>query len=650
MNISEINTGIELICKTSKDIREYYEDPEKLIGALNRVPIEEIDKCLEYYSGRSGVVVDLRKEVIEYLSKGKKLNVKILENFINKHRDGKEKQFRAYKQWFTLFFPPITFYGHNDIRKFVEGFVEKIIIDLELKNKVKSIFFDFQGARQQGSDRLWIAIYNRDQESHSSGIQFFIQFFDGKIEYGVYRHSDKSYLKDKVALKKSEFNYDHLLEYFKSATDQLLDNTPKKVSGNSIDKVKSDISKNLTENLNVILFGPPGTGKTYQTINYALSIIENTPIEKINEGEASIGRDSLSKRFKAYKEGGQIEFITFHQNYAYEDFIQGLRPSLKHTDGSLSFELVDGVFKRLADTALENFKASKVKDLEAGGKPPFKKVFDSYFEKLVEGEVDSIQIKMKKASYNITGIGEKSISFKKQTGTTNHTFSISTLADMYEREEYTLTANGGLQSYYMPLLNALLAHGKTMEIESTFEDLKQFVIIIDEINRANISRVFGELITLIEEDKRYGRINEMKATLPSGEPFIVPSNLHIIGTMNTADKSIALIDIALRRRFEFIKSYPEIELVAEPYQELVNKINNQIVELKGPDFQIGHAYFMEKPDQDFEIKNTMNKKIIPLLYEYFMNDGNTVQSILDGAGVKTINKYGLWEFESYSNE
>jgi 5-methylcytosine-specific restriction enzyme B len=406
--------------------------------------------------------------------------------------------------------------------------------------------------------------------------------------------------------------------------------------------------RNLNMSLNQILYGPPGTGKTYQTINYALSIIENKSLKKINEEENLNGRSALLKKYKKYIDDDQIKFITFHQNYAYEDFIQGLRPNIKNNDGSLSFELNDGVFKGIADKALDNYKASIQTVGSENQKPPFKKIFESYFKKLIEGEVEYVEISMKKASYKITKIGEKSILFDKQSGDSYHTLSINSLGDMYEREQNT--SKGGLFTYYSPLLKELLNYSKSISIESTKEDLRNYVIIIDEINRANISRVFGELITLIEDDKRYGNINEMKATLPSEEPFSVPPNLFIIGTMNTADKSIALIDIALRRRFEFIKLYPEVQLVIHSYQELFNKINNQIVEKKGPDFQIGHAYFMKKPDQEFRIKDIMNKRVIPLLYEYFMNDGDTVNSILSEAGIKTLNRYGLWEFESYSNE
>ena len=162
---------------------------------------------------------------------------------------------------------------------------------------------------------------------------------------------------------------------------------------------------------------------------------------------------------------------------------------------------------------------------------------------------------------------------------------------------------------------------------------KNYVIIIDEINRANISRVFGELITLIEPDKRsHGEI-PMEARLPSGDKFIVPSNLFIIGTMNTADKSIALLDIALRRRFEFESMYPKYEIEDhEIYDvEILKSINKQIIDTKGHDFQIGHSYFM---GENNDLVKRMNLKVIPLLMEYYMNDEKEVKSILINAGLQ----------------
>lgn len=161
------------------------------------------------------------------------------------------------------------------------------------------------------------------------------------------------------------------------------------------------------------------------------------------------------------------------------------------------------------------------------------------------------------------------------------------------------------------------------------EELKNFILIIDEINRANISKVFGELITLLEDDKRLGKPNELKITLPNGEKeFGVPPNLYLIGTMNTADKSIALIDIALRRRFEFIGYYPdyENEKLKPEVRTLLQKINEEIYKLKNSaDYLIGHAYFMK----DEAIETTLRNKVIPLLMEYFSGKTKIVSDIFN---------------------
>jgi 5-methylcytosine-specific restriction protein B len=124
MDNKEIKQGIELVCRTSAQIKDYYENHEKLVEALNNVPKSELKKCSDYYSSRSGVIVDLRKELVEFLKSGETLTVEILENLLNKHRNGKENQFRVYKQWFSLFYPPITFYGHNPIRDFINSFID----------------------------------------------------------------------------------------------------------------------------------------------------------------------------------------------------------------------------------------------------------------------------------------------------------------------------------------------------------------------------------------------------------------------------------------------------------------------------------------------------------------------------------------------
>ena len=393
-------------------------------------------------------------------------------------------------------------------------------------------------------------------------------------------------------------------------------------SRNGIEITKNDFtliksSKDMKFPLNTILYGPPGTGKTFNTILRAAQIIENRIIDSYDEA-LDIFKTNLHNR---------IEFITFHQNYSYEDFIQGLRPDTEN-DNQLTFERKDGVFKEIADKALKNLIESEKPQLL---KRPFEEIFNQFINPLVEGEIEEIEVKMKKVSYFITAISNKSIDFRKASGGTAHTLSIGTLKKMYLAE--SVLEIQGLASYYTPLLTELLKLGKDSSGKKEQIKRQDYVIIIDEINRANISRVFGELITLIEPDKRSHGAIPLEARLPSGDPFIVPSNLFIIGTMNTADKSIALLDIALRRRFEFESMYPKYEIEGQEIfdVEILKKINNEIIKSKGHDFQIGHAYFME---DNKDLVQRMNKKVIPLLLEYYMNDKEEVKSILSSAGLK----------------
>ena len=384
-----------------------------------------------------------------------------------------------------------------------------------------------------------------------------------------------------------------------------------------MDESKNKQLVNMNFPLNTILYGPPGTGKTYKTILRAAEIVENRKIDSYEEA-LKIFKDNLHN---------SIEFITFHQNYSYEDFIQGLRPDIEN-DKELTFEKKDGVFKALADKALRNFSESENPII---AKKSFEETFNQFINPIIEGESEEIEVKMKKVSFFITSITNKSIDFRKASGGTAHTLSIGTLKKMYDAESALIIQ--GLSSYYKPLLEILLNQGKDKTGRKEKVKRNNYVIVIDEINRANISRVFGELITLIEPDKRSNGAIPLEAKLPSGDYFIVPSNLYIIGTMNTADKSIALLDIALRRRFEFESMYPLYEIKgSEIYdKDILLKINEQIIKSKGHDFQIGHAYFM---GENKDLIQRMNKKVIPLLLEYFMNDEKEVKGILYSVGLQ----------------
>lgn len=285
--------------------------------------------------------------------------------------------------------------------------------------------------------------------------------------------------------------------------------------------------------LNQILYGPPGTGKTWNTLNRAVEIIDDKPIDDYKDKD----RKEMKERFDELKQAGQIEMVTFHQNYAYEDFIEGIRPVLSETqkteDGErvnksdIKYELSEGIFKRIARCAEKN-----------------------------------------------------------------------------RAEE------------------------------------KNYVLIIDEINRGNIAKIFGELITLIEESKRLGEKDEATATLPYSkdkEPFGVPNNFYIIGTMNTADRSIALLDTALRRRFYFIEMMPDPEQLKDKKiegvncQELLRVMNERIRRLHDREHQIGHTYFMDVKDMA-SLAKTFKNRIIPLLQEYFYDNWEKIDLVLNKNG------------------
>ncbi|QIX62734.1 AAA domain-containing protein [Hymenobacter sp. BT18] len=389
--------------------------------------------------------------------------------------------------------------------------------------------------------------------------------------------------------------------------------------------------------LNQILFGPPGTGKTYQTLRLAYEIIK---------GHAPGSYDEASKFFKENLYD-QIELVTFHQSFTYEDFVQGIRPMVGE-EGKLTFTEHKGIFYQITQRARANWESNQQSHL---AHVPFETVFEEFIRPLREEEsVIALAMQWQGFSYTITGLSEYSIRYIRNgqqtpmaTGSVEYqsfdsfafdpaaekTLSLATLQKYYEQ------GYGGnaiaLASYYKPLVEALHARAKTITVPK--QQLKNYVLIIDEINRANISKVFGELITLLEPDKRVGGKHELTVRLSSGErDFGIPRNLYVIGTMNTADKSIALLDIALRRRFEFKALYPVYAQDGKRFthSDVFEKLNERIIKLKSRDFQIGHAYFM---NEDESLSTILDKKVIPLLYEYFLNDDKKVEEVFKGTGI-----------------
>ncbi|MGI7935907.1 McrB family protein [Campylobacter jejuni] len=451
-------------------------------------------------------------------------------------------------------------------------------------------------------------------------------------------------------------------------------------------------NKNLS--LNQILYGPPGTGKTYHTIDKALEIL--------GENLESRDRDEKKAKFDEYVKDGQIVFITFHQSYGYEEFVEGIKPMINNEANSqeIQYEIKDGIFKDICNRALENYENSNLNTEELREKIKLREKVEKFLNRLLE--TNEPISKTKGGNFFINSFNNNTIEiysedverfdgiFKLSLSTfitllkSNIEFNsaVEMFKKVFDRDYADRT-----HTYYFNLVNKFKEYEKqavlkTEDNKISSNSLNSYIIIIDEINRGNVSKIFGELITLIEPSKRIGESEELKVTLPySGKKFGVPKNVYILGTMNTADRSITSLDTALRRRFEFVEMMPDPDLLknvfickdvenpnkdedylgddaktegfAEILQNILISINKRIEFLLDREKTIGHAFFMSeavkfnkdnwcKPDEYEEdwyvlsiskLKSIFQNKIIPLLQEYFYNDYALIDAVLNKNGM-----------------
>lgn len=372
---------------------------------------------------------------------------------------------------------------------------------------------------------------------------------------------------------------------------------------------KEDKNMN-SQPLNQILYGPPGTGKTYNTIIKAMDIINPKLVQRDKDGNVE-KYDTLKNKFDELKQQGQIEFVTFHQSYSYEEFVEGIKPDLESNE--LKYKLEDGIFKKICNSAKINIEGD------------FEKIYSQFIEEIDENH----EFKTQKGSFKIRVNDNDGLTIR-----TGDNFEKETCGTITKEQikNQTFTSIGRKQKLEAITKYLKEKYGLTFSASNT---VKPHILIIDEINRGDVSKIFGELITLIEEDKRIGKEHQMTVTLPySREPFGVPNNLYIIGTMNTADRSIALLDTALRRRFDFEEMMPKPELLrgkdieGVDLEQLLTKINDRIKNEYDRDHQIGHSYLMSVKDKE-DLERAYKNRILPLLNEYFYNDINTVAKILN---------------------
>lgn len=406
--------------------------------------------------------------------------------------------------------------------------------------------------------------------------------------------------------------------------EQVLNNPPENITSMSD---RQENARNCP--LNQILYGPPGTGKTYHSINLALEIIDDQDVKGIDWDD----RQAVKKIFDQKMESGQIAFVTFHQSVSYEDFIEGIKPDA-NARNEVTYSVKPGLFKTIAAAARNNWL-----DTSTGrnGRLSFEDAFDQLKNEWELNPEMKFPLKTPGYDYEILDFTETSIRFKKSSGGTGHTLSINTLGDyFYNRRAINPT---GVGIYYPSILEKL----KTYKPSSPSDTKrKNYVMIIDEINRGNVSRIFGELITLIEDDKRLGCDEALEAALPySHDKFGVPPNLYIIGTMNTADRSVEALDAALRRRFSFTEMPPEPDTIKAviadiSLKQLLITINTRIEKLLDKDHQIGHSYLM-KVDSIDQLQAAFYNEIIPLLQEYFFGAYDKMGLVLGDGFVRIKN-------------
>ncbi|MDD8058506.1 McrB family protein [Shewanella metallivivens] len=385
--------------------------------------------------------------------------------------------------------------------------------------------------------------------------------------------------------------------------------------------------------LNQILYGPPGTGKTYNTINQALAIVDPAYLTEYEHD-----RHKIKARFDELVTKNRIGFVTFHQSFSYEDFVEGLKAN--SDNGVLSYSVDPGVFKSICERASSSH-------LQVVSVDAFDDAVIQLQEKYEEAddriEMETVRGKKFEIEY-VGGITFKIFPHSTESTDPKYVASIANVRKLYltgsKQDIYNTSYVEGFLLYLKKHFGLKEYVPEVADHETTQQP---FVLIIDEINRGNISNIFGELITLIEPSKRSGCAEALSVKLPySKESFSVPSNLHIIGTMNTADKSLAQVDIALRRRFEFVEMMPQHGLLSGiaidgiDVAKMLKTINQRIELLYDREHTIGHSFFLPlKDDPSIErLARIFELEILPLLEEYFFEDWERVGQVL-GDHLKT---------------
>lgn len=392
---------------------------------------------------------------------------------------------------------------------------------------------------------------------------------------------------------------------------------------------------------NLILYGPPGTGKTYNSVKYAVAICDGKSVEELTD------YDVVMARYKELKKTGRIAFATFHQSYGYEEFIEGIKPIIDENKQEIGYTIESGIFKEFCENAKSMVRTQNSDSIDAGARIWKLTIMNGDLNQIKQECFEENNVRMgfdmesdeARSFVEDVKLGDIILSFKTRKAIDGIAIVTDEAVELKDKSMYKTARpvkwlakninvditdiNNGKLLHRMtfakvPNMNVKdvieLAEKVNPGLESTVieENTEPHVFIIDEINRGNISKIFGELITLIENTKRAGMSEAASAILPySGDEFSVPSNVYILGTMNTADRSIALIDTALRRRFQFVEMMPDSAVLRKIHADkvedldvaaMLDKINERITFLYDREHTIGHA-FLQNLRMKHQLKN-----------------------------------------------
>ncbi len=402
-------------------------------------------------------------------------------------------------------------------------------------------------------------------------------------------------------------------------------------------------SKILLQSKNLIFRGAPGTGKSYLAREIATYIV--------SKGK-TIKYDNLSADQKK-----QIEFVQFHPNYDYTDFVEGLRPKI-NDDGTMGFELKDGVFKRFVTRARKNLENSKKSDETIKKEVGVQQSISAFFSDVKFG-LDKFKT-ITGNEFTITNVDDDHIYISIPGNATINklTLNLDEIRKMLMASDHKFNKVKDITSFFgksfaaqaysydFAIYNEIKAKKNTnLKITATSEEEKKYVFIIDEINRGEISKIFGELFFAIDPGYRgkSGEISTQYSNLHSDpdEKFFIPENVYIIGTMNDIDRSVDSFDFAMRRRFRFIElKASDEERIKEILSDLqdknlidrainkMNALNKEISNVDGlnDNYQIGAAYFLKLSSVDNDFSRLWTDYLLPLLQEYVqgMYDENEI--------------------------